>query len=319
VDPQGQAGPAQDGELLASGRFQGRPLLRIVTYPPRYVDVAGKTIPVETLMEEVVGGKKTGKKTVLSIAQNPTPKVAGKVEYLIAVGFVDERGRYSDKLPDSTLHQSLHREGRQAMIHPSFLRRGCLSFAVFFLLFAPLVAQSAEDDDIFGAEEVVSGAAEGTAQMMRDSFFTSSGVSLLGNFTGTAGIAWSWSDPWSGDPILGHQDSSIVDPVSSLALGFSAKPERNLSFYGEVRTAWPFVTEKAVMVEVPVVDPGTGLPTGETVTGAAPSRSRTSGSSSSIPSSTGPTGSSSPSASSPWPGARACSSPRPTTSSPWAR
>lgn len=91
--------------------FKDAQLLRIVTYPPRYVEVAGKTIPVETLMEEVVGGKKTGKKTVLSIAQNPNPKVAGKVEYLIAVGFVDERGRYSDKLPDSTFTKAFIEKG----------------------------------------------------------------------------------------------------------------------------------------------------------------------------------------------------------------
>lgn len=122
-----------------------------------------------------------------------------------------------------------------------------------------------DDDDIFGEEEVLSESAADTASLMRDSFFQSQGVSVLGSFTGTAGLSWYWSDPWGGEPVLGHQDSSIVDPVSSLALGFSAKPERNLSFYGELRTAWPFVTEKTV----PVKD-ALGEYTGDTATLSVP-------------------------------------------------
>lgn len=91
--------------------FKDAKLLRTVSYPPKYVEVAGKAIPVETLMEEIVDGKKTGKKTILSIAQNPNPKVAGKVEYLIAAGYVDDKGRYSDKLPESTFTKAFIEKG----------------------------------------------------------------------------------------------------------------------------------------------------------------------------------------------------------------
>lgn len=73
-------------------------LLRTVQYPPKYVTVGGKEIPVETRMVDEVN---KGNKTIMSIASEKDPKT-GKERYLVAAGSVNEKGVYSDRLPDST-------------------------------------------------------------------------------------------------------------------------------------------------------------------------------------------------------------------------
>lgn len=73
-------------------------LLRTVQYPPKYVTVGGKEIPVETRMVDEVN---KGNKTILSIATVKDEKT-GKERYLVSVGSVSDKGVYSDRLPDST-------------------------------------------------------------------------------------------------------------------------------------------------------------------------------------------------------------------------
>lgn len=73
-------------------------LLRTVQYPPKYVTVGGKEIPVETRMVDEVN---KGNKTVMSIATDKDAKT-GKDRYLVSVGSINDKGVYSDRLPDST-------------------------------------------------------------------------------------------------------------------------------------------------------------------------------------------------------------------------
>jgi hypothetical protein len=73
-------------------------LLRTVQYPPKYVTVGGKELPVETRMVDEVN---TGNKTILSIA-TAKDEQTGKDRYLVSVGSVNDKGVYSDHLPDST-------------------------------------------------------------------------------------------------------------------------------------------------------------------------------------------------------------------------
>jgi outer membrane lipoprotein-sorting protein len=68
--------------------FERATLLRTILVPPKYVEVAGKTIPVETRIVDEVN---KGSNTVLSISQDPK---TGK--YLISAG----------KLPDSTFSKA---------------------------------------------------------------------------------------------------------------------------------------------------------------------------------------------------------------------
>lgn len=83
--------------------FDKATLLRTVTYPPKYVEVAGKMMPVEIRMvDEVI----IGNKTTMSISENPKPKDPKKPEYLIAAGYTDAKGKYSDHLPESTFSKA---------------------------------------------------------------------------------------------------------------------------------------------------------------------------------------------------------------------
>ncbi len=77
-------------------------LLRTVQYPPTYVTVGGKELPTEIRMLDEVN---KGNKTVLSIPKDVDSKT-GKERFLISVGYTDDKGRYSDRLPDSNFSKA---------------------------------------------------------------------------------------------------------------------------------------------------------------------------------------------------------------------
>jgi len=99
---------------------------------------------------------------------------------------------------------------------------------------------SAEDEDLFGEEEGVAQSKDDDASI-REAFLKSDAATITGTFTGTMGASAIWNDPWGDSDGLFSPDDSTFDPVSELAIGFSAKPATDLGFYGEVRTAYPFV------------------------------------------------------------------------------
>lgn len=102
-----------------------------------------------------------------------------------------------------------------------------------------------DEDDIFGVEESVG---EGTedSSAVRDAFIQSAAPSLVGSYSGSAGLTGTWNDPWGAGFDLFAPDAVALAPSSALHLGFSAKPEKDLGFYGEVRTAYPFARDATV-------------------------------------------------------------------------
>jgi hypothetical protein len=88
--------PLMFKEYSPAPTFAEASLLRTTTVPPKYVSVDGREFPVETRMVDEVN---TGNKTVMTISQENDDK-NGK--YLISVGYVDEKGAYSNRMPDST-------------------------------------------------------------------------------------------------------------------------------------------------------------------------------------------------------------------------
>ncbi len=122
---------------------------------------------------------------------------------------------------------------------------GLLAFLLALGAFGSAFSQqeggaSAEDEDLFGEEEVVAQSKDDDASI-REAFLKSDAATITGTFTGTMGASAIWNDPWGDSAGLFSPDASTFDPVSELAIGFSAKPATDLGFYGEVRTAYPFV------------------------------------------------------------------------------
>ncbi len=132
----------------------------------------------------------------------------------------------------------------------AFIRKGLsasargasvLGLLALILSASPLAAQD-DDEELFGGEETVV-QADADDSSIREAFLKSEGVELSGSFSGSAGASATWNDPWGGAFALFGPDSSTFDPASSLSLAFSAKPDTDLGFYGEVRTAYPFAKD----------------------------------------------------------------------------
>jgi hypothetical protein len=111
-------------------------------------------------------------------------------------------------------------------------------------------AVEADDEDLFGAAESV-GEGSADSASVRDAFIQTAAPSLVGSYSGSVGLTGTWNDPWGGAFKLFEADKAELAPGSNIHLGFSAKPEKNLSFYGEVRTAYPFVKKLSDGTTVP--------------------------------------------------------------------
>ena len=74
--------------------------------------------------------------------------------------------------------------------------------------------------------------------------------SLTGSFSGTLGTTFTWNDPWDGSFNLVDPAEKVMNPAASAIIGFSAKPSPDLGFYGEIRTAYPFVSSDAPDIRI---------------------------------------------------------------------
>jgi hypothetical protein len=136
----------------------------------------------------------------------------------------------------------------------SSIRAIALACAAFAL--APLAAQDAGGEDVFGQDEQVTQTTDQTQNAApRDAILTSAVPWITGSFTGRVGLDWSWSDVWgSGLDLLDPTSYGLSQSATSARLGFVARPASDISVAGEVRTGYPFVKEiEAVTSTVPLV------------------------------------------------------------------
>lgn len=107
---------------------------------------------------------------------------------------------------------------------------------------------SASDDDVFGGDETVGEGSKDSADVL-DTFIKTAAPVLVGTVTGNLGLTGTWNNPWGNGLNLFSPDKAELASTSGVHLGFSAKPEKDLSFYGEFRTAYPFVKSQTVSVK----------------------------------------------------------------------
>jgi hypothetical protein len=125
------------------------------------------------------------------------------------------------------------------------------------LALAPLAAQDANDEDVFGQEEQVTQTTDQTQNATpRDAILTSAVPWITGSFTGRVGLDWNWSDVWgSGVDFLNPTSYGLSQSATSVKLGFVARPASDISVTGEVRTGYPFVKEIEAVTGVVDVPP----------------------------------------------------------------
>jgi hypothetical protein len=113
-----------------------------------------------------------------------------------------------------------------------------------------LPAQDAED--IFGEEESVVDTTEATqAAAPTLDLLKTEGARLTGRLSASADVSATWDALGTGTfDLLDPRDRGLT-PGLSLNLGFSAKPDADLGFYGEIRTSYPFVKSAEVFVPNP--------------------------------------------------------------------
>ena len=140
-----------------------------------------------------------------------------------------------------------------------------LALAFAMLALAPLAAQEAaaeasaagdSEEDIFGAEEsVATTTAETQDAAPRDELLTSAVPWITGSYTGQVGLDWSWSDVWgSAFDLLNPTRYGLSQSSTAVKLGFVARPDKDISVTGQIRTGYPFVQQiEAVTATVPVV------------------------------------------------------------------
>lgn len=120
------------------------------------------------------------------------------------------------------------------------------------LALAPLAAQDADDEDVFGQEEQVTQTTEQTQNAApRDELLTSAVPWINGTFTGRVGLDWSWSDVWgSGFDFLNPTSHGLSQSTTGVKLGFVARPKNDISITGQVRASYPFVREIEAVTSV---------------------------------------------------------------------
>jgi len=128
----------------------------------------------------------------------------------------------------------------------------CAVALTFGLCVLPLAAQdagTATADDIFNTEETVTQTTQQNQNAApRNDVLTSAAPWITGSFTGKVGLDWSWSDVWSsGIDLLSPTAHSLDVTGTSIALGFVARPDSDISVSGQIRAAYPFVKQIAVV------------------------------------------------------------------------
>jgi hypothetical protein len=122
---------------------------------------------------------------------------------------------------------------------------------------SPVFAQdaSASEEDIFGQQESVTTTTEQTQNAApREEILTSATPWITGLFTGKVGLNWSWGDIWNAPfDLLNPTSHGLTQSSTTLRLGFVARPDKDISITGQVRTSYPFVKQIEAVVDT---DPG---------------------------------------------------------------
>ena len=131
-------------------------------------------------------------------------------------------------------------------------RRGSalLAAAALALALAPsLAAQDAQtaaggsEEDMFGAEETVTQAAETpSAPENQGGFLKYDQVKVGGSITGTAGFNAAWASAWDGSASFLDPDARYVSPDLEGKVTIVAKPAEDFGVNMDFRTSWPFST-----------------------------------------------------------------------------
>jgi hypothetical protein len=143
-----------------------------------------------------------------------------------------------------------------------------LVFAFAALVLAPLAAQdaaspdtaaapAASEEDIFGAEEsVATTTAETQNAAPRDELLKSAVPWLTGSYTGRVALSWDWSDVWGSTfDLLNPTRYGLSQSATAVKLGFVARPDKDISITGQVRTSYPFVKQIEAVTNVVNVPP----------------------------------------------------------------
>jgi hypothetical protein len=104
-------------------------------------------------------------------------------------------------------------------------------------------AQTSSGDDPFNTEEsVVETTGETQNAAPTTEFLKTEGTRITGSITAQVGVSGTWDTVWTGafDPFAAQ--SYALTPQVGVNIGFSAKPDTDLGFYGEIRTSYPFLT-----------------------------------------------------------------------------
>lgn len=121
---------------------------------------------------------------------------------------------------------------------------------------APAMAQASDidydalfgsEDDLFMEVEEDSSAIPGLALIQAES------VRVGGSVSGSATASWTWNDPYQ-DFSLNGFDSYGLKPALSATLFFDARPSVDSRFYGSVKTAWPFETNRTFLTGTEYID-----------------------------------------------------------------
>jgi hypothetical protein len=138
-----------------------------------------------------------------------------------------------------------------------------LAFTFAALVLAPLAAQdaassdtaaapAASEEDIFGAEESVATTTTETQNATpRDELLKSAVPWLTGSYVGRVALSWDWTDVWgSAFDLLNPTRYGLSQSSTAAKLGFVARPDKDISITGQVRTSYPFVKQIQAVTSV---------------------------------------------------------------------
>lgn len=136
---------------------------------------------------------------------------------------------------------------------PFALSKSLIIFALLSIFAAELsFAQDSlfDEEDLFGNEDdVIETVIEADPSQSIKSFLVSDAVRIGGSFSGSIESGFKYHKPWEGGLELLNADEYYLNPSLSAMLFFDARPEENSRFYGSIKSSWPFVKEKQVLVE----------------------------------------------------------------------
>lgn len=121
---------------------------------------------------------------------------------------------------------------------------------------APAMAQGADIDydALFGSEDdLFVEVSEDEAAVPGQALIQTQSVRVGGSVSGSATASWTWNDPYQDFSINGF-DSYGLKPALSATLFFDARPSADSRFYGSVKTAWPFETNRTFLTGAEYVD-----------------------------------------------------------------